>query len=212
MKKKQNQNQCPASDFSEVVDDFESDISILETPEVTEQRELLMQELSVFRGRMLGLCCDVESALDALLIRFFHPHLRVGTTEDGLPIFSDDPIADIFRNLILCKMQFNAKIRVLNSLRFEGEELKNLLPDSLMEQLGKVRILRNELAHNPIKLHLTRKKKEPYLKPILCTPKKGIVLTKDFQKEKWNLFEGVRNDLQSVADELEFHPYHRNNV
>jgi hypothetical protein len=206
MKKKQKPKHCPTSDFGEVIDCFESDLAILETPEITQQRELLMQELSGFRGRMLGLCCDVESALDAMLIRFFHPHLRVGTTEDDLPIVSDDPISSMFRNLILCKMQFNAKIRVLESLNNEVEGIQKLLPAPLLKQLDKVREFRNDLAHNPINLRLAGQKKKPYLKPVLCTPKKEIALTNDCQTEKWDLFENVRNDLQSVADELEWNP------
>lgn len=186
----------PGQDFAELTDNFDTDLELLRTAGMTKQYNELKADLLDFRGRILGLTCDVESQLDALLTRFFHPLIK----KDKVT-WTEDPLAALFEDLVMKQQQLNPKIRMLEAILEEVEHLRQLLPKDIVKRLDGIRELRNDLAHNPFNLKLI-KKDEPRLEPLLCTRKKDIVVTEAYRLQKVRLCEEACNALIAALYKL----------
>ena len=192
----------PSFDLAPIVDNFESDLAIVE--ELEEDRDRLVDQLADFRGRMVGLTYEIEAALDDLLAEFFYPKVR--SNDAGPPPYYREKLRPAFLNFVLRQGNLKSKSVMLRSLSNEYHELNCWTPPKFFDDLDDSRDFRNRLAHYPFALRLRGKKDKPYLAPLLCCWDKDIELTPSLRNTKWRQFERVRNHIMKIRGNIQRYP------
>jgi hypothetical protein len=145
--------------------------------------------LKRIRGEILAFGFEVEYSIDMIISQFFFP---------DSPARSETP-KKLFDELFLKSFasNFARKLEVFKVLSRDAS-LASLVSTSLLENLNRVKDLRNRFAHYPITFDPTTELPYRKLIPRLVCRDKEVTLDDPSLREFQELFASVRSDLDGV--------------
>ncbi len=145
-----------------------SELSLYHTGEIS--NEAYLAAITKFRVIRSNVICDaygVEATLTKALALLFAPTSH-----------TDGESPDVVNDCLLSALAFEKKIQVLRRCIKQFSILANPRCCDLCAQLNRVRILRNEFAHNPIVFRYDTKAKHMLIATLEC-PDKSLRVTSE---------------------------------
>lgn len=145
------------------------------------------------RGDVLAAAYEIEYMIDQIITSIFVPYTP------------DDPRKNIFDKAFLKSsgLRLNNKLKIIKMCTAEIESISGLISSEILDELYKIKDVRNDFAHYPIKLIPDKAEPIKELTIVLCGSTQDIELSDEYVLSLYQSLERCKEILNTAVGTLD---------